>query len=114
MAIKNVSADMKKIKRILKKVVPDRLAIANTLYDELEFMQKTLAKLKNQIDEEGPTSMFIQGKQKFVRENPALKAYNTTIQRYSLIYKQLIELLPAVPEEKAADPVLDFIRTGSK
>ncbi|WP_243157551.1 hypothetical protein [Clostridium sporogenes] len=105
-----ISKEMKKLKKILKEVPKDRQPIAQNLYSELIFMEKTLVKLKNQIEEEGPTAMFKQGKQEFLREHPALKGYNTTIQRYSLIYKQLTDLLPPTTGTDKTDPLIDFIK----
>ncbi|PEY30484.1 hypothetical protein COE58_27620 [Bacillus cereus] len=105
-----ISSDMKKLKTILKQIPNDRLPIAQSLYNELVFIQNTLDALKTQVNEEGPTAMFKQGKQEFLREHPALKAYNTTVQRYSLLYKQLVDLLPptnAIPKE---DELIDFIK----
>lgn len=104
------SGEIKKLKMIMKKVPKERLPVAEALFNELEFMQKTLVILKAQVDKEGPTSMFKQGRQEFIREHPALRAYNTTIQRYSLLYKQLTALLPAAVEKPKADPLLDFIK----
>ena len=111
-AVKIVSKEMKDVKRILKKVPKERKAIAQSLYNEIEFMQNTLAKLREQIEAEGATAMFEQGKQKFLREHPALKAYNTTVQRYSLLYKQLVELLPPTTEteENKQDELMEFIK----
>lgn len=106
----NVSADMKKVKKLLKDIPEERKPIADSIYKELVFMQNTLDKLKKQVDEEGPVSLFKQGKQEFLREHPALKAYNTTIQRFSLLYKQLIELLPPVDQQPQNDPLIDFIQ----
>lgn len=106
-----VSKEMRSVRRLLKKVPEERKAIAQSLYNELVFMQNTLATLKEQIEAEGATAMFKQGKQEFLREHPALKAYNTTVQRYSLLYKQLIDLLPpAEPEEKENDELMEFIK----
>ncbi len=106
-----VSKEMRSVRRLLKKVPEDRKAIAQSLYNELVFMQNTLATLKEQIEAEGATAMFKQGKQEFLREHPALKAYNTTIQRYSLLYKQLVDLLPpAEPVEKEDDELMEFIK----
>lgn len=105
-----ISSDMKKLKTILKQIPNDRLPIAQSLYNELVFIQNTLDTLKAQVNEEGPTAMFKQGKQEFLREHPALKAYNTTVQRYSLLYKQLVDLLPptdAIPKE---DELIEFIK----
>lgn len=106
----DISKDMKKVKTLLRRIPKDRQPIAKSLYGELVFMQNTLDKLKAQVEEEGPVSMFKQGRQEFLREHPALKAYNTTIQRYSLLYKQLIDLLPPTNTEPKNDPLLDFIK----
>lgn len=104
------SKEMKKLKTILKQIPKDRQPVAQSLYSELVFMQKTLETLKEQVDREGPTAMFEQGAQKFLREHPALKGYNTTVQRYSLLYKQLTDLLPPATGTPQNDPLLDFIR----
>ena len=106
----DISKEMKDLKRILKQIPKDRQAIAQSLYNELEFMQKTLETLRQQVEDEGPTAMFKQGAQEFLREHPALKGYNTTVQRYSLLYKQLTDLLPPAAGTQQSDPLLDFIR----
>lgn len=105
-----VSTDMRKVKRLLKDIPKDRKPIAEGIYNELVFMQNTLNLLKEQVEAEGPVSMFKQGAQEFLREHPALKAYNTTIQRFSLLYKQLMDLLPAAPTGDNTDPLMDFIK----
>ncbi|MFB4472718.1 hypothetical protein ACDI16_07195 [Oceanobacillus caeni] len=104
-----ISTDMRKLKKLLKDIPEDRQPIGQGLYNELVFMQNTMTKLKQQVEEEGAVSMFKQGKQEFLREHPALKAYNTTIQRYSLIYKQLVDLLPKMEEKPHDDPLISFI-----
>ncbi|MBD7939453.1 hypothetical protein H9655_20640 [Cytobacillus sp. Sa5YUA1] len=107
-----ISTDMRKVKKLLKEVPEDRQPIATGIYNELVFMQNTLATLKAQVEDEGPVNMFKQGKQEFLREHPALKAYNTTIQRFSLLYKQLIDLLPRTEIEAQNDALMDFINGG--
>lgn len=80
---------------------------------EITFMSKTLSELKKAIEKTGAVDLFKQGKQEFVRENPALKAYNTTIQRYSLLYKQLTDMIPKQSRETTADSELyKFIKQG--
>lgn len=105
-----ISKELKKLKKIIKDIPKDRQPIAQSLFEELVFMQKTLVELKKQIEEQGPTSMFKQGKQEFLREHPALKGYNTTIQRYSLLYKQITDLLPPSEGIEKTDPLLDFLK----
>lgn len=109
MARKKINTE---IKEILEKIPEDKKAIAARIADELIFMQGTLADLKKQIKEFGTVELFEQGKQSFMRESPALKAYNTTIQRYSQLYKQLADMLPAEKEAQKANAVYDFIKEG--
>jgi hypothetical protein len=102
--------DIRKLRQILRLVPKDRKSIAEKLIAEISFMAETLTDLREKIREGGTVDHFKQGKQEFLRESPALKAYNTTIQRYSLLYKQLTDLLPP-PEidSKKKNEVLDFI-----
>lgn len=67
---------------ILEKIPSDKKKIAENLIDELSFMRETLADLKDQVRKTGTIEQFEQGRQSFLRESPALKSYNTTVQRY--------------------------------
>lgn len=108
MARKRISTELKEV---LTKIPEDKQTIAARLVDELVFMQKTLADLKRQIDENGTVELFEQGKQSFMRESPALKSYNTTIRQYSALYKQLCDLLPK-DEPKQTSDVYEFLKNG--
>lgn len=102
--------DLRKLKKILRLVPQDRKDIAEKLIQRITFMAGVLDDLQENITANGTVDHFKQGKQEFLRESPALKSYNTTIQRYSLLYKQLTDLLPP-PEvdDKKKNEVLDFI-----
>ena len=95
---------------ILRKIPDDKRAIGEKLVEELAFMEKTLKKLKKQIEETGEVEHFQQGKQDFFRESPALKAYNTTVQRYSVMYRQLTDLMSKSVEAEKSNAVYDFIK----
>lgn len=103
---------MQELETIFELVPDERKPIAEKLIKELAFMSKTLDELRKVVDEKGPVDLFKQGVQEFYRESPALKAYNTTIQRYSLLFKQLGDLLPKQPKENAPDALLEFIKEG--
>jgi hypothetical protein len=45
----DISKEMRNLKKILKQIPKDRQAIAQSLYNELEFMQKTLETLREQV-----------------------------------------------------------------
>lgn len=98
------------LEAILEKIPADKQYIGRKLIDELVFMQDTLTMLKRKIKENGTEEEFIQGKQQFVRETPALKSYNTTVQRYSSLYKQLTDLMPKSVEAEKSNAVYDFLK----
>lgn len=101
---------MKKLEVLVKAIPEDRLPIAQSLYKELVFMQNTLQDLRGQVEKDGAVTFMEQGSQKLLIQHPALKGYNTTVQRYNLLFKQLIDLLPPTEFAPSIDPLLDFIR----
>ncbi len=110
-AYKDLPVELKRLRQIVKDVPKDRRPIAETLFNEIAFMDKTLNSLKAQVNKEGPTAMFEQGSQKFLREHPAFKGYISLIQRYNQVMRQLIDLLPADGLDED-DPLLDFVKGG--
>jgi len=107
-----ICADMRELNKIIELVPDDRKHVAKKLAHELVFMRATLDELKITIRGVGAVDLFEQGKQSFLRENPALKAYNTTIQRYSLLFKQLTDLLPKQTQDSADNALYDFLKQG--
>ena len=73
-------------------------------------MEQTLERLKAQIVETGELEHFQQGNQDFLRESPALKAYNTTVQSYSEMYRQLTDLMGKSAEAEKSNAVYDFLK----
>ncbi len=100
------------LEAILERIPDDKKYIGQKIIDELVFMQDTLTTLKRKIKENGTEEEFINGKQNFVRESTALKSYNTTVQRYSQLYKQLTDLMPKTQEAEKSNAVYDFIKGG--
>lgn len=107
MARKTMKAEFREI---LEKIPDDKKVIGKKLIEELSFMKKTLASLKRQIEENGELEHFQQGKQDFLRESPALKGYNTTVQRYSVMYRQLTDLMGKTQEAEKSNAVYDFLK----
>ena len=54
---KDISKEMKRLKKILKVIPADRKPIADNLYNELIFIQRTLNNLKREVDENGTTTL---------------------------------------------------------
>ena len=101
------------LKELLERVPDDKKHIGAALVEELAFMSETLKRLKAQIRESGEVEHFQQGKQDFYRESPALKAYNTTVQRYGVLYKQLTDLIGKPAEVEKSGAIYDFIKEGA-
>lgn len=99
-------------KKILQHIPEDKQPIAAKLIEELTFMEKTLKKLKDQIEAYGEVEEFKQGTQNFLRESPALKGYNTMVQRYSVMNRQLTDLMGKSQEAENSNAVYDFIKEG--
>ncbi|WP_374711527.1 hypothetical protein [Symbiobacterium terraclitae] len=78
-------------------------------------MRATLEEARAIIDREGILELFEQGEQKFQREHPATKVYNTMINRYAGVCKQLIDLLPDGDAKKQGeDELMAFIKRGRR
>ncbi len=93
-------------KAILDMIPDDRKVIANKLITELTWMQKTLARLKKEVDSNGVIDKYLNGSAK---DSVALKAYNTTVQRYGNLYKQLSDMM-TLQKSLEADELLTFIK----
>ncbi len=98
---------MKKIKKIKYDLVKDKIetmsddkkSIALGLLKELSYMNDTLEKLKERIDEKGVVTEMCQGSYSIDRTNPALQTYNALIKNYTSTSKQLFEMLPNNDDE---------------
>ena len=110
---KAIAKDLRELRKLLKLIPGDRKTIATKLITEIMFMTKTLAGLKKSIEADGAIDLFKQGKQEFKRENPALKAYNVMIQRYSLLNRQLTDLLPK-PQiaDRNKEELIEFLKNN--
>ena len=72
-------------------------------------MKATLKELKASIDENGPIDEMQQGDYSILREHPALKAYNTMVQRYTTVIKELINSLPKEQIKELSDGFDEFV-----
>lgn len=93
------------IKKTIKALPGDRRDAAESIYTEVVFLIGTLEKLKERIEKDGAVIKTA----RTVKENPAMRAYNSSLQRYSLLFKQLIDLLPVPAEKPKKDPLTAFV-----
>lgn len=105
MAKKKIS-DISELKKVFVELKNNKSKLALSLLDKAEFLEKTLEELKCQVDKEGVITSMCQGDYEIDRENPALRAYNTTIKNYTSVIKQLNDMLP-VEEPNPKDDGFD-------
>lgn len=95
------SINLQKLKKYIDENDLDNKYILYDLLEELTFMKATMEELKVTVREHGATYVFTQGEQSYLKENPAMKSYNTTVTKYNATYKQLLSLLPQQVEESS-------------
>lgn len=89
-----VTNEIKRLTDIFKEVDNKKQRTIKGLIEESAFMKATLLELKEIIQNEGVINEMPQGEYSIMREHPALKSYNTTIQRYTTVTEKLLGLLP--------------------
>lgn len=106
---KLIQNEVKRLTNLFKDIEKSRRLSTNGLVNEAAFMKVTLQELKDLINENGAIDVMPQGDYSILREHPALKSYNTMIQRYSAILKQLTDLLPKEVQKEVDDGFEDFL-----
>lgn len=107
-----IKKEVRRLKRIYKDLEGKKKQAAEGLIVEAAFMRGTLTVLKQFICEEGPIDEMKQGEYSILREHPAARTYNSMIQRYMTICKQLTDLLPKEVEKPPEDDEFDNFRVG--
>ncbi|MCI8396841.1 MAG: hypothetical protein HFJ52_04115 [Clostridia bacterium] len=96
------------LEQIFKRAKENQRALLAGLIEQAGFMYAQLKELNEIIEKKGTIEKFKQGKQEFLREQPALKAYNATMKSYNTTIKQLSESLPPGNDIKMDDDFTKF------
>ena len=104
-----IKKEITRLTNLYKDVERSKRLTAKNLIEEAALMKSTLKELKSLIDVNGPIDEMPQGEYSILREHPALKSYNTMVQRYSTIIKQLMDLLPKEQQKEIDDGFEDFL-----
>src|SRR5690606_19739798 len=89
-----IAEEIEKWNKVFSEISDDKREVARRLIEEAAFMKVTLDILKVNIQLDGPTYKFKQGKQEMIIENPAQKSYIQMINRYNTVCNSLFNLLP--------------------
>ena len=98
---------MERYRKIYIGVSSNKKTLVEKLYTEVAYMYATLTELKEIVNKEGAVLKAVNGNGfETISEHPAQKSYNTTIKNYSVIIKQLAELVPEEKTESKLDELM--------
>jgi len=106
---KEIKKEISRLTTIFKNVDKNKKKAIEGLIAEAAFMRVTLTQLKNDINANGVIDNMSQGSYSIIRESPAVKTYNTMIQRYTSVSKELFALLPKDAPKPEDDGFEDFV-----
>ena len=102
-----VNREINRLTNLFKDIDANKRLTAKGLIEEASFMKATLQELKEMINKQGPIDEMPQGEYSILREHPALKSYNTMVQRYTNIINQLTNLHPKEEIKQEVDDGFD-------
>ena len=106
--------ELAKLRKLFRQIPDDRRQVVDGLIREAAWMRVTLEETRAVVDREGVVSQFVQGRQRFAREHPAAKLYAALINRYVLVVKSLLDLLPAQERAQQEDELMKFVRGSQR
>lgn len=106
--------NLKSLRSMFETVNDNKSKLGLSLLDKVEFMEETLQKLQDRIQEQGVVTKMCQGSYNIDRANPALQAYNVTIKNYTSAIKQIADLLPDDYKKSEGEDIFKFIASDSK
>lgn len=106
---KQIKNEVTRLTNIFKDIDKNKRLTSKGLIEEAAYMKATLKELKQSIDEKGAIDEMQQGSYTILRENPALKSYNTMVQRYTTVIKELTNLLPKEIQKETTDGFDEFV-----
>lgn len=109
---KKIKQEINRIKKLYKDLSKDKAKVLEGLMSEAAFMKISLEELRSDLLKNGMTELFVQGEQEFMRERPEVKVYTNFIQKYSVVMKQLIDILPVEIKQEEADALAEFLKRG--
>lgn len=108
---KRIKKEINKFRKFIKDLDTEEKRMAMNMVNELAFMKITLEDLKKEVNANGVVTEMPQGEYSITRENPALKSYNTMIQRYNSTLKQLDDYINKIsPQTDELDTLSQFVQ----
>ena len=99
---------LSELEATFKNMDNDKGRVGLDLLTEVQFMKRTLERLRNEIDNSDLVIEMQQGSYSIDRSNPAIATYNTTITNYNKLIKQITDLLPNENLKNRSDGFEEF------
>lgn len=100
--------ELNKFKKIFENIPEDKKKINEILIERAFFMRGKLEEMEQRIDADGVIVTMPQGNYNIDRAHPLLSQYNAMVKNYTVIIKQLCELLPSSEADLAGEALLAF------
>ena len=102
-------AEYERLFGIFAKLPPDMLEVARKVISRAAFMVVTLEDLEQTIAKDGVVSEYKNGDNQWgTKKSPEVEVYNTIVKNYTMITKQLVDLLPEENRGEAQDDFASF------
>lgn len=103
----------KRLKKIFKDYPNEINELVKPLIDRCSFMFVELKEAEAQIQKYGSVEIYKNGKDQWGKKKSAsVEVHNLMIKNYTLVIKQLIDLLPKESSNDALDEFKDFLKNG--
>lgn len=101
----------KELNEKLLELIPEHLQqLADDTIQKIIFLEGTLINLEKDVIENGEIVLFVNGKQQYHKENPALKSYRDNVKLINSLVKQLTEFLPKETEKEEVNELMEFLK----
>lgn len=106
-----IKEEEKRLLKIFINLDKDKKAINQKLISNAAFMAVTLQELQDRINKDGAVINYVNGNGfDTINEHPAQKSYNTMINRYTTVIKQLTDLVSKDIPKDEKDELLEFLK----
>jgi hypothetical protein len=103
----------KRLKRIFKDYSKEVNELVKPLIEKCAFLYSEIMEAEEQIQKFGSIESYKNGANQWGKKKSAsVEVHNIMIKNYSLIVKQLIDLLPKETSNDELDEIKDFIKRG--
>lgn len=111
-----IKRELKKLQKIFADIPEDKRDLVDGLIENAAFMVVTLRDLAADVAENGPVITAVNGNGfEVTQENPAQRSYNSMVQKYTAVMKELNTYLPTTRAQEVAqagDLLKAFVMAG--